>query len=73
MQHAIWTIEDLLHISIEWRQLAPEPRWVGQVGGEVCTLVVNDFPAEPLHTGTWRVQSLDLDDAPAGWSIPLAE
>jgi len=69
----IQRVEDLLRIAIEWEQRPPAPVWRALVHGDECTLVVNDFPAEPLYTVTWRDESLDVDDAPAGWHIPLAD
>jgi hypothetical protein len=63
-------INDLLGVVIVWAKHPATPTWLATVDGEVCTLTMNDFPDEPLYTLKWRNGSIDLDGAPASWSIP---
>jgi hypothetical protein len=63
-------IDDLLATEITWQKTAGKAEWSATVGGEDCRLKMNNFPAEPLYTLSWRGESLDLDDAPKRWRMP---
>jgi len=63
-------VADLLQIQIDWIKRSGEPEWYAFLSGEMCELILNDFPNEPLYTLKWRDESVDLDDAPACWVIP---
>ena len=63
-------VSELLSQRIQWRK--PEGSsvtWSAVVNGEACTLVMNDFPDEPLYTVTSRGTSFDIDELPSCWSI----
>lgn len=59
---------DLLRIQIRWRKIAAGV-WEARVDGRRCVLTMNDFPEEPLYTVSFEEESIDIDDAPAGWVI----
>jgi hypothetical protein len=70
MSIQITKIDDLLNVAIVWAKESEPTMWLATIDGEVCMLTMNDFPEEPLYTLRWRDDSIDLDDAPACWSIP---
>ena len=65
-------IRDLLAMPIDWQKCSDRPVWLCMIGEEECSLVMNDFPDEPLYTLRWRNQVWDFDDAPSCWVIPRA-
>lgn len=60
--------KELLLQSIRWRKVR-DGHWVAQVGEVECMLRMNDFPEEPLYTVTVGGASMDVEDAPRGWTI----
>ncbi len=65
-------LEFLFAEQINW-QFANSGRveFYAYVNHEKCELRMNDFPEEPLYTLTFKGQSVDFDDCPKIWSLPL--
>jgi hypothetical protein len=62
------SVQDLLRMSLDWKKAAPG-RWEAVAKGTRCTLVMNNFPEEPLYTVAMHGESMDLDDPPPSWRI----
>jgi hypothetical protein len=67
---SIQSIEKLVTLEIAWVKDAGSPHWLAHCDGEKCSLQMNDFPAEPLYTLTWKGESYDFDNTPEKWVIP---
>ena len=59
---------DLLSLPVVWEKVL-DGLWGARVKGTECVLRLNNFPEEPLYTITAGGSSVDVDDAPAGWTI----
>ena len=46
-------------------------KWHSDFNGEKCFLQMNDFPDEPLYTLTFKGETVDFDDKPLMWFIPI--
>lgn len=70
MTNQLKKIDDLLKQPISWQ---PETSltWSAVVAGEICTLKMNDFPDESMYTLTWRDETIDFNDTPKSWSVPM--
>jgi hypothetical protein len=68
----VHSIYDLLKTQIAWINVPDGPGWHANVDGEECFLTMNNFPDEPLYTVIWRTLRLNIEDAPANWSIPMS-
>jgi hypothetical protein len=64
-------IRDLLDTKIFWIKESGRPNWWANALGKRCELRMNDFPEEPLYTVKWGDESLDIDESPPNWSIPM--
>jgi len=60
--------KELLLLPVRWRKVN-DGRWDAQVNEHQCTLMMNNFPEEPLYTVSVDGRLLDLDDAPGQWVI----
>ena len=63
-------IQTLLKEKLVWIKVPNQPKWRGEFQGNVCELMLGDFPDEPLYTLVALGQSLEFDDTPSGWVIP---
>ena len=64
----------LFNKQINWQSVKSErAKFYTYIDGERCELRMNDFPEEPLYTLTFRGQSMDFDDRPQIWTLPLNE
>ena len=59
---------ELLSLPVVWEKVR-DGLWTARVRDTECLLRMNNFPEEPLYTVTAGVSSVDIDDAPAGWTI----
>jgi hypothetical protein len=67
-------ISSLFKEQINWQCVKlGRSKFYASVDGERCELRMNDFPEEPLYTLTFRGQSIDFDDRPKTWTLPLNE
>lgn len=66
------SLSGLMRATVSWTRVAPG-RWRTTVEGEECSLTMNDFPEEPLYTIRAFGETLDIDDAPAGWTIEMPD
>jgi hypothetical protein len=62
------SVRDLLTLKVAWQRVSPG-HWLATVGGEECSLTMNDFPDERLYTVRAFGETLDIDDAPDSWTI----
>lgn len=61
-----------LNAPIQWERVEGSfVEWSATLDGVVYRLTMNDFPEEPLYTLRCGDASIDLDDAPLHWKIPL--
>jgi hypothetical protein len=68
MAEANMTRQKLLTGPIAWIRV-DDGAWRATVEGCECYLRMNDFPEEPLYTVGVGELAIDIEDAPAGWSI----
>jgi hypothetical protein len=62
-------IEKLMTARLAWELSGSE--WTSTFLGYDCRLQMNDFPDEPLFTLSWRGDTIDFDDKPTCWILPL--
>jgi len=63
-------IADLLKENIIWQRVNVG-EFISSVDKVECRLRMNDFPDEPMYTLMFKGESIDFDDKPANWEIPL--
>jgi hypothetical protein len=67
-------IRSLFRKQISWQLVKPGgAKFYAYVDGERCELWLNDFPEKPLYTLVFGGQSIDFDDRPEIWSLPLGQ
>ena len=65
---AITYARELLSLPVVWEKLR-DGLWQACVQDSECLLRMNNFPDEPLYTVIIGSSSVDVDDAPAEWTI----
>lgn len=68
MTAATMTARALLALPIIWKKVS-DGVWRTTVDGCDCRLRLNDFPEEPLYTVQVGDDAIDIEDAPAAWTI----
>ncbi len=62
-----------MRLPIRWRKTDVPYVFNATIDGELFTLRLNDFPAEPLCTFTYGDTQMHLDDFPESWILPWRE
>ena len=60
--------KDLLTLPLVWKKVR-NGLWSTSVRDKACLLRMNNFPQEALYTVMVGDSSLEIDDAPGGWTI----
>jgi hypothetical protein len=67
-------ISSLFKKRINWRVMQTgKAEWYADIDGERGELRMNNFPDEPLYTLTYKGNTVDFDDKPMIWIVPLNE
>ena len=64
------TINDLLVERIKWKEVGT-CEFISEIDQCECKLKMNDFPDEPMYTLSFQGESVDFDDKPQCWDIPI--